>query len=97
MKAYSQSLAKALKNNTKLPTVHRLWRFKFYDTLLLSILNNEPQKGKQIFETLFKTQPIQIILRFLDEETTVWQEIKIFAKLPIPLFLKYLIKHIAAK
>lgn len=97
MKAYSQSLASALKYNTKIPTMHRLWRFRLYDTLLLSILKNEPEKGKQIFETLFKTQPIQRILRFLDEETTILEEIKIFIRLPILLFLKFLIKYIALK
>ncbi len=97
MKAYSISLSNAIKYNTKIPTMHRLWRFRLYDTLLLKILKNEPEKGKQIFETLFKTQPIQRILKFLDEDTSIWEEIKIFIKLPIHLFLKYLMKHIVLK
>ncbi len=97
MKEYGESLAKAIKYQKKIPTMHRLWRFRLYDTLLLSILKSQPEKGKQIFEALFKTQPIQRILRFLDEETTVWDEIKIFIRLPIRLFLKFLIKHIALK
>ena len=40
-------------------------RFKFYDQLLLIILNLWPQKGKFIFERLYKRQSSKYILKFV--------------------------------
>lgn len=65
-------------------------RFRFYDKLLLRILDREPHRFPEIMERLFVNQPIQRILRFLDESTYVWEEAKIFSRLPIRLFLKSL-------
>jgi lycopene beta-cyclase len=94
MHAYAQALAHALKEDKVLPTMHRPYRFRLYDTLLLRILRDRPEKGKEIFEQLFRTQPIQRILRFLDEESTRMEEIAIFSRLPIRLFLKSLFDHL---
>ncbi|MDP2175583.1 MAG: beta-carotene 15,15'-dioxygenase, Brp/Blh family [Bacteroidota bacterium] len=63
-------------------------RFKFYDTLLLIILQKWPFLGKPIFSKLFKSQSIQTVFAFLDEKTTLLQEIKLFSSLPWPPFLK---------
>ncbi|MCX8489612.1 MAG: lycopene cyclase family protein [Cyclobacteriaceae bacterium] len=97
MHAYSEELAKALKENRTLPTMYRPYRFRLYDELLLRILQNQPGQGKEVFEQLFRSQPIQRILRFLDEETTIGEEITIFSRLPIKLFLKSLFDHMLAR
>ncbi|MFC5282157.1 lycopene cyclase family protein [Pedobacter alpinus] len=94
MANYAQQLAFAISKNANLPTHHRKWRFKVYDILLLQILDQNPDRGKEIFQTLFKTQTTPKILRFLDEKTTIWEEISIFSKLPILLFLNSLLKYI---
>jgi len=97
MYAYSEELAKALKENRALPTMHRPYRFQLYDELLLRILRDRPDKGKEIFEQLFRTQPIQRILRFLDEETSIREEFAIFSRLPIQLFMKSLFDHLMGR
>lgn len=93
---YAEKLAEALKNeeNTNLPTMKRKWRFRIYDIILLQILVDTPHLGKNIFQTLFTNQPITRILKFLDEETSVIEEIKIFSKLPLLTFIKSLFKYI---
>jgi lycopene beta-cyclase len=63
-------------------------RFQFYDRLLLSIIRQEPQKAVAIFEQLFKKSSIKSILKFLDENSTIAEELKIFARLPWWPFLK---------
>jgi lycopene beta-cyclase len=68
-------------------------RFRFYDRLLLGILTDEPLKGSVIFEALFKKMPMTTIFRFLDEETNLWEEIKIFSKLPFAPFLKQIYRQ----
>jgi lycopene beta-cyclase len=92
---YAEKLAEALQQSrTKsLPTMKRKWRFRLYDILLLQILNDTPQLGKNIFETLFKNQPIMRILKFLDEDTTIFEEVLIFARLPLIPFIKSLLKY----
>lgn len=62
-------------------------RFAFYDRLLLEILHRTPQAGKEIFGRLFARNQAVDVLAFLDEETTVWQEVKLMSSLPILLFL----------
>ncbi len=62
-------------------------RFKFYDRLLLLILKREPQHGKRIFQNLFTKNRTQKVLSFLDEQTTLTQDLKLFASLPLKPFL----------
>jgi len=65
-------------------------RFAFYDSLLLIILLKWPSHGRKIFSQLFANVDTQTILSFLDEKTTVRDEINIFRKLPIAIFLRAL-------
>jgi lycopene beta-cyclase len=63
-------------------------RFRFYDQLLLNILETKGGLGKGIFSSLFQNTPIPTVFRFLAEETNLWQESKIFMRLPVLTFLK---------
>ncbi len=69
-------------------------RFKFYDTLLLKILEETPQHGKRIFQDLFHNIPIENVLTFLSEKSSLGKELHIFSKLPILIFLKVAFKNI---
>lgn len=68
-------------------------RFSFYDSLLLQILHKKPKAGKDIFLALFHANTPTSILNFLDEKTTIKDEIKIFSTLPLLPFLQALCKH----
>jgi lycopene beta-cyclase len=63
-------------------------RFKFYDRLLLKIILEKPEEAVSIFGKLFKKIPIPMILKFLYEETTLYEETLIFKKLPAIPFIK---------
>jgi lycopene beta-cyclase len=66
-------------------------RFRFYDHLLLVILQRWPHEGRRIFDQLLSGVPAKRVLTFLYEQTSVREEITIFSKLPILLFLKALV------
>ena len=66
-------------------------RFAFYDELLLIILSKWPAMGKPIFERLFSKKSGKFVLDFLDEKTTIFQDISIFGKLQISVFLKAIV------
>ncbi|RYE22165.1 MAG: hypothetical protein EOP42_24810 [Sphingobacteriaceae bacterium] len=68
-------------------------RFRFYDALLLNMIRQSPQIIPKVFTRLFKNNQMPDVLRFLDEQTTLLQEVKIFASLPIIPFLKQAIKY----
>lgn len=70
---------------------------KFYDRLLLLILSKQPEKGKPIFKALFEKNKAIEVMKFLDEKTTLWQDIKILSTLPFAPFLKSLGWHISFK
>lgn len=62
-------------------------RFRIYDLMLLSILERDPAIGLRIFSILFRRNPMERILRFLDEETHLGSELWIFSRLPyLPFF-----------
>jgi lycopene beta-cyclase len=63
-------------------------RFLFYDRLLLHIIREEPLRATHIFQQLFCKSRIQDILTFLDENSGLADEVKIFSGLPWWPFLK---------
>jgi len=89
-------LAGDLKHFNKMPLQSKS-RFLFYDKLLLTILLFWPNEGKKIFTRLFKRHNISTIFQFLDEKTSLYQEIKIFMSLPIIPFLKALFVYIKTR
>ena len=69
-------------------------RFNFYDSVLLKVLEEGRVPGKQLFTDLFEKNSIDMIFKFLDNESTVGEEIKIISTLPTMPFLKAGIRQI---
>ena len=65
-------------------------RFLFYDQLLLIILTVWPSKGRPIFERLFKIKSSHFVLNFLDEKTSITEDLGMFTKLQVGVFVKAL-------
>jgi lycopene beta-cyclase len=63
-------------------------RFHFYDSVLLNILANEKVPGERVFTMLFKKNKPQDVLRFLDNESKLAEELRIISSLPVWPFLK---------
>jgi lycopene beta-cyclase len=63
-------------------------RFRWYDSVLLHILSNRVLPGDSIFANLFRNNEPHHILRFLDNETSVPEELRIMWSLPQWPFMK---------
>jgi lycopene beta-cyclase len=63
-------------------------RSRFYDRTLLHILHHDKVPGKKIFTDLFRKNKSRRVLRFLDDESTIGDELKIISSLPTGPFLK---------
>ncbi|WP_223198077.1 lycopene cyclase family protein [Maribacter arenosus] len=83
-----------IKENKSFASLRTKWRFRFYDLLLLDILYSDNGKGQYIFETLFKNRPPQLIFKFLDEETNLWEDLRIISGCPKKEFIKSLIRRL---
>lgn len=69
-------------------------RFHFYDSVLLNILYHKILPGQSIFTGLFKKNQPQQVLRFLDNESSWKDELKIISSLPARPFLKAALKQL---
>lgn len=70
--------------------VFRKTRFDFYDALLLLVLTRWPQRGKDVFTALLSKISLTLVLQFLDQKTSLRDDVKIFYHLPWVPFLKAL-------
>ncbi|PSR14006.1 MAG: hypothetical protein DA408_06955 [Bacteroidetes bacterium] len=88
------TMVEALAKDNWIPEVKKATgRLAWYDDLLLHILSHQPAQGAAIFTALFKNQPFDRILRFLQEDTHLGEEFLIFKSLPISYFLAAAFRH----
>ena len=66
----------------------------FYDLLLLDVLAGNNLKRSIVFAYMFKKVRIKTIFKFLDEESTLFEDLKIITSETPKLFLKAIVKRI---
>jgi lycopene beta-cyclase len=67
-------------------------RFQFYDKMLLKIMQREMNKIPAVMDRLFEKVPKKDILCFLDDKTSLSQDIQLLSRLDIPFFIKHLLR-----
>ena len=61
------------------------------------VLYSKNEIGSEIFKRMFKMNEPKLILKFLEEKTNIYEELKIMSTFPIKIFLKSLFKKIFKK
>ncbi|KDN56536.1 lycopene cyclase [Flavobacterium seoulense] len=89
---YSTLLVHFLQQQTDFRKFHRKSKFWFYDLLLLDILDRKNELGASIFSSMFKNGNPALIFKFLDEETSLPEDIQVILKCPKMVFIKALFK-----
>ena len=90
----SKALVNFITSETDLSKFHKTDKFWFYDLLFIDVLYKNNALGSQIFASLFKKGNPTLIFRFLDEETTFSEDIKVMLKCPTFPFVKAVFKRI---
>jgi len=62
-------------------------RYSLFDSVLLNVLESGRAQGRRVFTDLFSRNPPQRVLRFLDEDTTPAEDLRIMSSVDIPAFL----------
>ena len=90
----SKEVVQFLQNNSDFRKFHKTSKFWFYDLLLIDILFHRNEIGSTIFSSMFKKAKAALIFKFLDEETSLWEDLKVIWQCPKMPFLKALFKRI---
>ena len=90
----SKALVQFLKSESDFTKFHKKDKFWFYDLLLLDILSSKNKLGSKIFSSMFKNGNSTVIFKFLDEETSIWEDLQVIWKCPKMLFVNALFNRI---
>ncbi len=83
---HAQALAGALAHSGKPHLPARWSRHDWMDGVLLRALATERQDGAAFFNRLLERNPPERVLAFLDEDTSLAQEVALMASVDVPLF-----------
>jgi lycopene beta-cyclase len=90
----SKALVQFLKSESDFTKFHKKDKFWFYDLLLLDILGSKNELGSSIFSSMFKEGNSSVIFKFLDEETSFLEDLRVIWRCPKILFVKALFGRI---
>ena len=90
----SKALVKFLSTETDFRKFHKKDKFWFYDLLFLDVLDRRNDMGSEVFSALFKKGNPTLIFKFLDEETSLWEDFQVIWKCPKRLFIRALFGRI---
>lgn len=69
-------------------------KFLFYDSVLLEVLIQNRISAAKIFSAIFQKNKPQLVLKFLDNKTNIFEDIKIMSSVPIKIFLPVAFKRL---
>lgn len=90
----SETLIAFLKSGRPFTQYKLKNRWTFYDAVLLEVLGSHNEKGAEIFTKMFRKGKAAHIFRFLDEESSLWDELKVIWSAPKILFIRAALKVI---
>lgn len=73
---------------------HKPSKYNFYDSLFVDVLYSNNHLGKEIFSNMFTKVSPNLILKFLDEQTSFYEDLQIILACPKLPFLKALFKKL---
>jgi|LauGreDrversion2_2_1035103.scaffolds.fasta_scaffold00567_4 lycopene beta-cyclase len=90
----AKNLVVFLQSEKDLRKFYKKDKFWFYDLLFLDVLDKNNALGSKIFSSLFKKGNATLIFKFLDEETTFLEDVKLMLKCPTFPFIKAVFKRL---
>ncbi len=63
-------------------------RHQFYDDVMINVLHTGKATGHKVFTDLYKKNHLTLLFKFLDEETTLLEDLKIMNSVPKAPFIK---------
>lgn len=89
----SQKIIENLKQNQNPATGLVNKKYRLIDTLYLDVLTNHNDWGETLYTQMYERNTIQQIFKFLDDETSMLEELRIMNSLEAKHFLKAVVYH----
>lgn len=94
---HSRKIVSCLLNN-EYPLVNNTpGKFDFYDSILLKILIEKKLSGADVFTKLMINNQMKEVFKFLDNNTSMTEDLKIIGSLPAAGFLSAAFSHLVGK
>ena len=85
----AEQIIESLITGTQL-SLQKTWndkKFHLYDSVLLNVLQSRKMNGDEIFSRIFQKNPPRRVLRFLDNESNLWEDLQIMRSVPSGIFM----------
>ncbi len=82
-----KNLVVALEDNRKSQIANRKWKI-YLDSILLDVFQKKSHSANDIFTALFSRNETKQVLKFLDEETSLREDLQIMQSVPLAPFAK---------
>jgi len=94
----TKDLVSFLKNEDDLSVFAKRTKYWFYDLNLLDVLAKNNEKGSLLFASIFKKVNVKTILKFLGEESSLKEDLKIITSVsPMPFVLSIVKRFLRIK
>ena len=70
------------------------WMIRKMDKIFLGVLERYPERGPEIFLRLFSMRDSGSVIRFMNDEPTLWDSVRIMSVLPYGIFINELVRGI---
>lgn len=90
----SQEIVDYLKADKEISNLKKPLKYKHYDTMFLDVLKTRNDFGEDLFYRMYSQNPIERIFRFLDEESTFAEDLKIILSLNSSPFHQAFLRHL---
>lgn len=90
----TKALVSFLKTENDLSKYHKKSKFWFYDLIFLDVLANHNEEGAALFASMFKKADVKTIFKFLDEESTWIEDLKVILSVPPKRFIQAFFKRL---
>ncbi|WP_282044464.1 lycopene cyclase family protein [Winogradskyella flava] len=90
----TKALVAFLKKESDLSKFHKKSKFWFYDLIFLDVLANHNDEGSALFSSMFRKANVKNIFKFLDEESSLFEDFKIIFSVPPKRFTQALLKRL---
>ncbi len=90
IQAHSRQIAQLLKTkgNPYVQDGFAHKRFRFFDSILLNVLDQNRRIGKTVFTELYQRNPAQRLFKFLDEQSSLGEELQVMLSTHLPTFAR---------
>jgi lycopene beta-cyclase len=90
----TKELVEFLKQESDVSKFSKKTKFWFYDLIFLDVLTNHNEDGAKLFSSLFKKTNVKTIFKFLDEESSLLEDLKIILAVPPKQFIRSFFKRL---